>query len=220
MRTSPLADALFNRTRQQVLALTLLQPDRRWYQLELANRLGVRASSLQRELRILTAAGLLKRDQDGKRVYFQADTACPIFEDLSRILARTVGIVEALKEALEPFRDRIVVAFVYGSVADSSERTGSDVDLMVIGDVQLSEIAPALRPFERSLARPVNPTVFAPSEFGRRVARTNHFLTNVLGGKPLFIIGGQNELAQLTSGATTKNPPDEPTGTRRSARRG
>lgn len=220
MRTSPLADALFNRTRQQILAATLLQPARRWYQLELAKRLGVPASSLQRELGILTGVGLLKRDQDGKRVYFQADTACSIFEDLARILAKTVGIVDVLKEALEPFRDRIRMAFVYGSVAESSERTGSDVDLMVVGDVQLSEIAPRLRPFEQGLARPVNPTVFTPSEFARRVERTNHFLTTVLRGKPLYIIGGPNELAQLTSGATTKEPPDEPARTRRSARRG
>src|SRR6266851_4693760 len=73
LRTSHLMDALASRTKQQALAATLLQPERRWYLLELARHLGVRPSSLQRELKLFAAAGILKRDQNGNRVYFQAD---------------------------------------------------------------------------------------------------------------------------------------------------
>ena len=132
LRTSSLMDALVSRTKQQVLSATLSQPERRWYLLELARHLGVRPSSLQRELKLLAAAGILKRDQNGNRVYFQADAACPIFAELAQILAKTVGIVDVLREILEPLRDRITVAFVYGSVAASSERSTSDIDFMVI----------------------------------------------------------------------------------------
>src|SRR5438128_5049381 len=98
LRTSTLMDALVSRTKQQVLAATLLQPERRWYLLKLARHMGVRPSSLQRELKLLAAAGILKRDQNGNRVYFQADTTCPIFADLAQILAKTVGIVDVLRE--------------------------------------------------------------------------------------------------------------------------
>jgi predicted nucleotidyltransferase len=196
MRTSPVIDVLLNRTRQRVLAATLLQPERRWYQLELAKQLGLRVSSLQRELKLLTEAGLLKRNQDGRRMYFQADTASPIFEDLARILVKTVGLADALKDVFKPMGERIVLAFVYGSVAASSERTGSDIDLMVIGDVALSELAPILRKVEPTLARPINPTVLTPAEFSRRATQRDHFLTTVL-----------------------RNTSNESPGTRRSARR-
>jgi predicted nucleotidyltransferase len=216
VRTSSLMDALVSRTKQQVLSATLLQPERRWYLLELARHLGVRPSSLQRELKLLAAAGILKRDQNGNRVYFQADAACPIFAELAQILAKTVGIVDVLRENLEPLRDRITVAFVYGSVAVSSERSTSDIDLMVIGHILLSAVAPALRNAEQKLARAVNPTVYMPDEFRRRIARENHFLTSVLRGEPLFVIGDQNDLAKLTAGATDKASSDQPTGTRRS----
>ena len=212
-------DALANRTKQQVLSATLLQPERRWYLLELARHLGVRPSNLQRELRVLSAAGILKRDQNGNRVYFQADAACPIFEELAKILAKTVGIVDVLREVLEPLRDRITVAFVYGSVAVSLERSTSDIDLMLIGDILLSGVAPALRNAEQKLAREVNPTVYSPDEFRRRIARENHFLTSVLRGEPLFVIGDQSDLAELTAGATGKAPSDQPAGTRRSTGR-
>jgi DNA-binding transcriptional ArsR family regulator len=216
LRTSSLLDVLISRTKQQALAATLLQPQRRWYLLELARHLGVRPSSLQRELKLLTEAGILNRSKNGNRVYFQADPACPIFVELAQILAKTVGIVDVLKEILDPLRERIAVAFVYGSVAVSSERSGSDVDLMVIGNIPLSDIAPALRNGEQRLARAVNPTVYTPDEFRRRLARENHFLTRVLRGDPLFVIGDQNDMAKLAAGATNKAASDQPRGTRRS----
>jgi DNA-binding transcriptional ArsR family regulator len=219
LRMSRLVDALFNRTRQQVLAATLLHPERRWYLLELARHIGVGPSNLQRELQILTQAGVLKRSQNGNRVYFQADETCPIFIDLAQILAKTVGVVGVLQEVLLPLQDRIRVALVYGSVAASSERSGSDVDLMVIGDVPLSSLAPVLRPAENRLARAINPTVYSVDEFKRRIARENHFLKNVVRSELLFVIGDQNDLAKLTAGATDKSSSDQPTRTRRSTGR-
>jgi DNA-binding transcriptional ArsR family regulator len=78
LRKSRILDALISQTKQRILAATLLQPERSWYLLELARHLGVRASSLQRELKLLTEAGILERHRNGNRVYFQADPACPI----------------------------------------------------------------------------------------------------------------------------------------------
>jgi DNA-binding transcriptional ArsR family regulator len=86
MRTSRLLDVLLSRTKQQILAATLLQPTRQWYLVELARHLGVRPSSVQRELKLLSDAGILKRHQNGNRVYFAADTACPIFPELAQIM--------------------------------------------------------------------------------------------------------------------------------------
>jgi DNA-binding transcriptional ArsR family regulator len=219
LRRSPLLDVLVSKTKQQILAATLLQPERSWYLLELSHHLGLRPSSLQRELKQLTEAGVLTRRQSGNRVYFQADTACPVFPELAQILFKTVGVVEALQKALEPVQNQIDVAFIYGSVAASSERSTSDIDLMVIGLVPLSKISPLLRDLERQVGRPINPTVYGRSEFMKRVHSENHFLKSVLRSEPLFIKGGPDELAKLTAGAKNKIPPYQPTGTRRPARR-
>jgi predicted nucleotidyltransferase len=144
---------------------------------------------------------------------------CPIFTELGQILAKTVGIVDVLKQVLEPLRHGITVAFVYGSVAVSAERSSSDIDLMVIGNIPLSGIAPVLRKAEQTLARAVNPTVYTPDEFMRRNASENHFLQSVLRGEPLFVIGDQDDLTKLTSGAAHKTASDQPRGTRGSAGR-
>jgi DNA-binding transcriptional ArsR family regulator/predicted nucleotidyltransferase len=218
LRRSPLLDVLVSKTKQRILAATLLQPGRSWYLLELSRHLGLRPSSLQRELKQLTEAGVLKRQQSRNRVY-QADTACPVFPELAQVLFKTVGVFEALQKALEPVQNQIDVAFIYGSVAASSERSTSDIDLMVIGLTPLSKIAPLLRDLERQVGRPINPTVYGRSEFMKRVHGENHFLKSVLRSDPLFIKGGPDELAKLAAVAKNKIPPHQSTGTRRPAGR-
>jgi len=219
LRKSPILDVLVTKTKQQILAATLLQPERSWYLVELARHLRVQPSSLQRELKQLTEAGLLRRQQDGNRVYFQADKTCPVFPELAQILIKTVGVVEALQKALEPVYGQIDLAFVYGSIAASAERSVSDIDLMVIGSVPLSRIAPLLRDLERRIGRPINPSVYGRNEFVKRVEEENHFLKSVLQHEPLYIKGGPDELAELTAGAENKNAPHQPPGARRSAGR-
>lgn len=218
LRTSPLLDVLLNRTKQQILAATLLQPDREWYLLELARHLGVRPSTVQRELKLLSTAGLLKRHQNGNRVYFQADKQCPIFPELAQIMFKTAGVADAVRDSLAAFRDKIRVAFIYGSIASSSDRSASDIDLMIVGSAGLSEIASRIRALERRIGRPINPTVYTEDEFRRRVSVRDHFLTAVVQDPKLFVVGGQDELAELTQRTANKTPPDEPGRTRRSSR--
>ena len=160
-RKSPLLDALLPKTRQRLLCAILLQPERGWYLSELARRLHVLPSSLQRDLARLSDAGIVTKRQEGNRVYFQADRTCPIFQELSRILTKTAGVGDEVRSALTPLRSKIDLAFAYGSIASSEERSSSDVDLMVVGKANLADLAPLLRPLERQLDRSVNASVIA-----------------------------------------------------------
>src|SRR5437868_819545 len=133
MRKIRALDALFPRTRQAVLATVYRDPARRWYLSELARHLKVQPSSLQRELASLASAGILRRWDDGNRAYYSAEIEGPIFADLQGLLLRTAGLRDVLADALEPLRDSLTVAFIYGSLARREERPQSDVDLMVVG---------------------------------------------------------------------------------------
>jgi predicted nucleotidyltransferase len=191
--TRPL-DALIGTTRQRVLGETYRDPERWWYLHELARTLKLRPSSIQRDLAVLAAAGLLVRRQNGNRVYFKADPASPIFPELRQLLLKTIGLADVLKQALEPLTAKIRVAFVYGSVASAEDRPSSDVDLMIIGDVRLAEVASALRGLESRLGRGVNPTVYTPREFAAKLKRGSHFLKNVIAGRKLFLCGNEHDL--------------------------
>ncbi|MGO8903341.1 MAG: helix-turn-helix domain-containing protein [Isosphaeraceae bacterium] len=194
MRKTMSLDALFPKTRQAILGAMLIDPARSWYLSDLARHLGVTPSSLQRELHSLARGGILRRSADGNRVYFRTDPDCPFLSELRGIILKTVGLGNVLQECLDPLRDRIRVAFVYGSMARSEERSASDVDLMVIGSVGLSQIAPVLKKAEISLGRAVNPSVYSAEEVVKKLSAGHHFLETILKGEKIYIQGDQSDL--------------------------
>src|SRR5580692_77670 len=135
MRNIRTLDALLPKTRQGILAATLVQPQKAWFVSELARRMGVPSSSLQRELQDLTEAGILKSHRQGRMAYYQANTDSPLFSDLRGLLLKTAGLVDVLADALKPLASKLMLVFVYGSIASGQERSDSDIDLMVIGAV-------------------------------------------------------------------------------------
>lgn len=197
MRISPILEALFPDVRAKILAALLLQPEKRWYLTELAQHLGTQPSSLQREVEALSGAGLLEQTKDGRRVYFQADMTSPVFADLKGLLEKTAGLIPILREEVETFGERIDLAFLYGSMARFEGSSESDVDLMIVGEVGLSDLVPSLRRAEQRFGRPVNPTVFSSREFKTKVQSGDHFLTTVLQGTKQFLKGNDGDLAAV-----------------------
>ncbi|MEI7657978.1 MAG: nucleotidyltransferase domain-containing protein [Phycisphaerae bacterium] len=190
-------DFLIPRTRQAVLATMLAAPDRSWYRSSLAKHLGLQPSSLQRELDGLVRAGVLASRSEGNRTYFQVDPACPFLRDLQGLIDKTVGIAAELARLLDPFGDRVVVAFIFGSVSRGAERAESDVDLMVVGGVTLKDLVPALRHVETRLGRPVNVHTCTPRELVEHVRVRQHFITSVLAREKVFVKGSNHELVAL-----------------------
>ncbi len=189
-------DALLPRTRQGILAAMLVQPSKSWYVSELARRMGVPSSSLQRELHHLTVAGILKTYRQGRMVYYQANSQSPVFPDLRGLLLKTAGLVDVLADVLKPVAAKLCVAFIYGSIASGSEQSDSDIDLMVIGTASPVELALPLRRARELVGREINPTVYTPAEFTRKRAARDAFLTRVLDNPRLPVLGNINELGK------------------------
>jgi predicted nucleotidyltransferase len=198
MRNIGVLDTLFPEVRQGILSATLTRPDKWWYLSELANFLQTRPSSLQRELTALVQSGILAQRRDGRRTYFKAETRSPIFRDLRSIFEKTVGLIPTLRTALRPLENKIACAFVYGSVARGEERATSDVDLMVVGDVGLTDLIPSLGKAEKRLGREINVTNYSVNEFRTKASQRNHFLMTVLNGTLHFVKGEQRDLDAIT----------------------
>ena len=144
MRTSTIITALFPGIRGRILAAMLARPEKWWYLSELSAFLKTQPSSLQREMSALTEAGILEQWRDGRRVYLRPDTQSPVFLELKGLFDKTEGITPVLEQVIQPFGEHIQLAFVYGSMARSAEKSESDVDLLVIGTVGLADLVPAL----------------------------------------------------------------------------
>ena len=198
MRNSATLEALFPKTRQGLLAATLTQPEKWWYLSELAEFLGTTPSSLQRELSAFVNTGILEQRREGTRVYFRAQKRSPIYRELRGIVEKTAGIIPTIRTILAPFGRKILCAFVYGSVARAQEHAASDIDLIVIGQVGLSELTPALRKAEHTLGRELNAATYSVDEFRKKVEKNDHFLTALLKHPKQFVKGSERELDAIT----------------------
>lgn len=199
-----LAAALFGKSMRSILALLYGRPDRRFFLREIARAADVPPSSLQRELASLVDAGVLARSREGRQVYYQANPACPIFEELKSISAKTFGVAAELGRLLAPHASRIRLAFVYGSVAKGTAAAASDIDLLWVGELNPSDLVLAFAKAEQRLARKISAIAYAEEEFARLLAEENHFLTTVLEGPVLWLIGNPEMLDELKQAQSRK----------------
>ena len=186
------------KTRGAILALLFGRPDERFYLRQVVRASGYGLGPVQRELKLLTEAGIIRRTQSGRQVYFQANSESPVFPELKSLIAKTVGVGDALRRALAPIKPLIRVALIYGSAARGEEKQGSDIDLLIVGDVSFSDLVLHLQAPQNALGREINPTVYSGAEFQSRLRERHHFVTSVIDKKKIFVFGDEDELKRLT----------------------
>ena len=189
-----LADALFTTTQQRLLTLLFGQPGRSFFASELIRLTGSGSGAVQRELKRFASSGLVSVTLIGRQKHYQANPDCPVFEEMSGIVRKTLALAEPIRRALETLIDRVELALVYGSVVEGTDTAGSDIDLLLVADgVMLEELYEALSPVETRLARRISPTLYTSREFEERRAAGNPFLTNVLAGEHIILLGGEGD---------------------------
>ena len=214
--------ALFSATRQAVFRLLFGHADERFYQRQVIRIAGLGSGAVQRDLQQLTRARILVRTVEGRQTYYQANRACPVFDELHGLIRKTFGVAQVLKDGLAALAGKIQFAFVYGSLATGGETAASDVDVMVVGErISLQDVVSALTEAQRDLRREVNPSVYRTEEFCRKLAGGHHFLSSVVAGPKIFLIGDEGELTRLAQVRMTRPAsPFESSRRGRSARRG
>lgn len=191
---SQLGDALFSVTQQRVLGLLYAQPDRSFYNKEILRLTGMGVATIKRELDRMVAAGILTKQPQGNQLHYQANSSCPIYQELLGIVRKTFGIVDVLKLALEPVGAEIDWAFVFGSVASGKETSASDIDLMIIGNVNFADAVNALYPAQETLRREINPKIYCKQEWKRLAKKKDAFIKEVLSKPRMDVIGDGNGL--------------------------
>jgi len=189
-------EALLPKTRRSVLGLLFARPDQAFYLREVVRATGSGRGAVERELRSLAEAGIVVRETRGNLTYYRANRDCPIYPELRGLALKTTGLVDVLREALSGLRG-VKAAFVYGSLARGDDDAASDVDLLAVGHVAFAKVAERLHPAHETLGREVNPTLYSVEEFRQKVADKHHFLTRVLEGPKLFVIGDADALSRL-----------------------
>jgi predicted nucleotidyltransferase len=189
-----LTSALFGKARRTLLAVLYSRPDESFYLRQLVRMTGAGQGAVQRELKQLSEAGIITESRQGRMVYFMANRDCPIYEELHRLMTKTAGLADVIRESLVPLSSRIDFAFIYGSQASFTAGSGSDVDLMIVGDVEDLALHRTIAEAEGRLNRPINYTLLTPKEFDRRRKEKVGFLSRVLEGDKIFVVGGAQDV--------------------------
>lgn len=196
MQTSTIGDTLFTKTQQRVLGLLYGNPDRRYYANEIVRLAGMGRGTVRRELERMLSAGLLIMEREGNQQFYQANPNSPVFEELRGIVVKTFGVADVLREAMMPLAENIDYAFVYGSVAGGTEHAGSDIDLMVVGEVSFEAVVAAVYPCQRELGREINPNLFTREAFMQKMNDRHSFIAQVMEKPKLMVLGKDDDIRE------------------------
>jgi predicted nucleotidyltransferase len=102
-------------------------------------------------------------------------------------------LVDVLFEVLAPLAAKIEVAFIFGSVAKGTENMGSDIDVLIIGDVDFTEVVTVLYAAQTNLGREINPKVYSREQWNACFQKQDLFIQEILKNPKLFVIGTEHE---------------------------
>jgi len=190
-----LSEILSSRSRAAIFKLLFSGMEKELHVREIQRRSTLNDSTIRQELRKLVRLDLVKGRKDSNRIYYRANKENPLYPELRNLVIKTTGVADVLREAL---RDgRIQLAFVFGSIAGGEETAGSDVDLLVIGEIGFRSLSELLSGVSEKIGREINPYVMNKDEYIKRIKSNEHFITHILKSPKIFIVGADHDLEAM-----------------------
>lgn len=158
-------DFLLSVPEQRLLRAVLMHPDRDFGTIELLNRMGSSRGAGSAVLKRWVESGLLLERRVGNQRRLAVNEQFLLYPELRNIALKTIGLTEPLARALAPLAPRLTDAFVFGSVAAGTDTSSSDIDLALVGDVDLFDVSPLLDAVQEELGRPVHVNMYSKAEW-------------------------------------------------------
>lgn len=181
-----------SKVRRDILTLFFGNPSKKYYVRQIERLLGYSVGSIGRELKKFKKDDLFLTEKTGNLVYYKLNQDHPLYEELKSIVMKSSGIVRRVKEALLSFIN-IDVAFIYGSFASGGAKSSSDIDVMIIGNVESSDVVSVLSELEIKFDREINFTLYTKKEFLEKKDKIE-FLKDVMEGNKIPLIGNIDEI--------------------------
>ena len=188
-----LESLLSSRVRAKLLTAFMLTPGEEHNAWELANLLGENYSAIWKELIHLESLKIISSEYRGRSKMYRIYPDCPILQELRSIVLKTEGIGKVIRQRLSEM-GAVQVAFIYGSYAAGDADLNSDLDLMIIGEVNMTQFASLITEFEKELRRPINYVIFSEEEWRIKVSEDDPFVRNIIQSPKVMLIGDEHAL--------------------------
>ena len=197
MSATTIGDALFTKTQQRVLGLLYGKPEQSFYTNEIVRWADMGRGTIIRELQRLVSAGLLVVTREGNQHHYRANPDNPIYQELLGIVRKSFGFADVIQAELVPVNEQIDLAFIYGSIARGEDTASSDSDLLVVSDsLAYADLMAVLADAEKSLGRPINPSIYTVEQIRNKLELKNSFLTRLMEQPKLWVKGGEDDIGE------------------------
>ncbi|MBU0572509.1 winged helix-turn-helix domain-containing protein [Patescibacteria group bacterium] len=189
-----LTDIITSKVRIKILELFLSDTGEMYHVRGIAREIKEEINAVRRELGRLEKAGIFKKEPRGNRLYYWVRPDYPFFGDLLSIVAKTTGLGAAIIENRSKI-GKISSLMFSGKFVRRKARKGEEgVDILVIGEANLPELANIIRVEESKRNKEINYTAMSRDEFTFRKKRRDPFLLSILSGSRVMIIGDEEDL--------------------------
>jgi len=180
--------------RRKIMLLFVYNQEKEFYLSEIARQVKTSAGTAQRELNRLRAMDFISFKKRGNLSLYRLNPGFPLLEEIEAIVRKTLGIEVELGNELRRVKS-ITFAFIFGSYAAGGMKSGSDIDLYVVGQPNENDVYSAVQAVEDKIGKEINYHIASEDEFARK-ARTQSFIRNAL-AKPLMLLGREDDLRKL-----------------------
>jgi predicted nucleotidyltransferase len=182
-----------SKIRESLLILFFTNPQKKYYLRELERILGFSAGSIRRELLKFANDNLFKTEKAGNLLYYSLNNNHPLFDELKSIVSKTAGIEYSLRNELAKI-SKIKTALIFGSFASKKEGEKSDIDLMIIGNPDITKLNNKISLLENKLKREINQVVYSPEEYQLKKRENSQFVLDILKKPKIILIGEESDL--------------------------
>ncbi|MBU1127444.1 MAG: hypothetical protein ABIH88_03185 [Patescibacteria group bacterium] len=188
-----LKNLIVSKVRIKILQVFFDQPGQIYYVRELVRMTGEEINAVRRELLNLEKTGLLRKEPRGNRLYYDLNKQHVLYGDLLSMIHKTVGIGKELVKKKAKL-GKINLAMLSGRFVRRLETLKGGVDLLIIGEADLTKLGQLVQEEEKRLKREINYTAMTKNEFNFRKKRRDPFLSGILLGSRVMIIGDEEDL--------------------------
>lgn len=186
-------DFMISKVRVKLLQTFLLDPEEMFYIRQLTRIISEEINAVRRELMNMRDAGMLRQEKRGNRIYYTFNKGYTFHRELMGMVAKTTGLGNAIIKGKMKL-GKLKFAMISGRFTRKMPRKKDTVDLLLVGDIILPQLAALIREQEAKLEREVNYTVMTAEELEYRKSRRDPFILSILHGSRVMIVGDEEDM--------------------------
>lgn len=188
-----LQDIIISKVRVKLLEMFFSNPAELYHVRGLVRKTNEEINAVRRELANLLKAGLLRSERRGNRLYYWINHNYSLYQELLSIVAKETGLGEQIIKNKNRI-GRICFCVFSGKFARKAERKEDEVDILVVGEIVMPELAALVKAEEEKRGKEINYTIMTEEEFVFRKKRRDPFLLGILSHSKMMIIGDEEDL--------------------------